>query len=113
MRPCGGGTVRSPLWLTLRTVHRSPFLTQSVAASRSRLLVRVITCVRGFRRRHGGLEQNAPVDGQLAPVNRLHFVGDATWVCRSGSPARLSRWANACNHPLNVNLSDPVGSVRV
>jgi len=37
-------TVRSPLRLTLRTVHRSPFFTQSVAVKRRvRLLVRVIT----------------------------------------------------------------------
>ena len=38
-------TVRSPPRLTLRTVHRSPFFTQSVAVKRRvRLLVRVITC---------------------------------------------------------------------
>ena len=35
----------------------------------------------------------------------------ATWVCRSGSPARESRWVNAAaTRPRDVDLADPVGA---
>ena len=38
----------------------------------------------GFRRRHRGLEQDASVDGQPAPVRVCTLLATATWVCRSG-----------------------------
>ena len=38
----------------------------------------------------------------------------ATWVCRSGSPARLSRWVNAAaTNPWTLTCLTPCGPVRV
>src|SRR5215212_9503733 len=38
----------------------------------------------------------------------------ATWVCRSGSPARLSRWVNAtATRPRTLTCRMPCGPVRV
>ena len=46
----------------------------------------------------GGFEQHPAVDGE-PPAGSLRTVWTlletATWVCRSGSPARESRWVNA------------------
>jgi hypothetical protein len=37
----------------------------------------------------------------------------ATWVCRSGSPARLSRWVNAAaTRPRTLTCRIPWGPVR-
>src|SRR5215218_9357440 len=42
-----------------------------------------------------GLEEHPAVNGQPPSVQGCTLFAIATWVCRSGSPARLSRWVNA------------------
>jgi hypothetical protein len=46
-------------------------------------------------RGHVGLEQDPPIDESHFPDRVCTLFATATWVCRSGSPARESRCVNA------------------
>ena len=48
------------------------------------------------------------------PSRVCTLFATATWVCRSGSPARLSRWVNAvATRPRTLTCRMPCGPVRV
>jgi hypothetical protein len=48
------------------------------------------------------------------PSRVCTLLATATWVCRSGSPARLSRWVNAAaTRPRTLTCRIPCGPVRV
>ena len=48
------------------------------------------------------------------PSRVCTLFATATWVCRSGSPARLSRWVNAvATRPRTLTCRIPCGPVRV
>ena len=68
----------------------------------------------GFRRRDVGLEQIRPSMDSQRPSRVCTLLATATWVCRSGSPARLSRWVNAAaTRPRTSTCRIPCGPVRV
>ncbi len=66
----------------------------------------------GLRGGDVGLEQHPAVDGQPRPSRVCTLFATATWVCRSGSPARESRWVNAAaTRPRTSTCRTPCGAV--
>jgi hypothetical protein len=60
-----------------------------------------------------GLEQHTPIDRRLASVEVCTLFATGTWACRSGSPARLSRWVNAAaTRPRTLTCRMLCGPVR-
>ncbi len=65
----------------------------------------------GFRRRHGGLEQDPSVDGQPAPVKGLHLVGDRDMGVQIGVAGAAVPVGERGRHQApHVDLADPVGA---
>ena len=75
----------------LARIGAGPFSEPHPSVSRRLLQGGVV----GLRRGNLCLEQHPAVDRQPAPSRVCTLFATATWVCRSGSPARLSRWVNA------------------
>ncbi len=68
-------------------------------------------CCRSPRRRPSALNRTRPSMASHFPSRVWTLFATATWVCRSGSPARESRWVNAAaTSPRDVDLPDPVGA---
>ena len=60
------------------------------------------------------LNSTRPSIDSQRPSRVCTLFATATWVCRSGSPARLSRWVNAvATRPRTLTCRIPCGPVRV
>ena len=63
----------------------------------------------GLRGGDVGLEQHPAVDASQRPSRVWTLLATATWVCRSGSPARESRWVNAAaTRPRTLTCRTPL-----
>ena len=95
----------------LRRISAGPFRKPHPQRVAKLLLERGVV---GLRCGHIGFEQHPPSIDSQRPSRVCTLFATATWVCRSGSPARLSRWVNAAaTRPRTLTCRIPCGPVRV